>query len=56
MMRRGQIHVNDNGRIALGKRDEGGIKIPLSRNQLQIDSIVPYLKESKLKDDLSKTG
>ena len=43
---RGQIYINTNNRIAFRLTSQGGIEILFSRNELQVDTIKGFLKES----------
>ncbi len=56
MIRRGQIHINTNGKTALGPMGEGGTDIPINRNQLHLDTIKPYLKESQMTKNLDESA
>ena len=54
IIRRGQIYININNRIALRLTSQGGIEILFSRNELQVDIIKRFLKESQLIENLDK--
>ena len=55
MIRCGQIYMNANSKVMLSQLGKGGIEILMNRNQLQVETIKGYLKESQMIENLDNS-